>query len=223
MALEIVTIPSILFCNQNMNWDIDWRSQGAGINLEGVTQQVRANYPRWIGSPKVALKETELLTWRAIRAYTSGRALCYRIKMFDPVGYNPTASLVTNGVDWANNLPWANGLGWEYDPFVLAKGTVQAGAVQMQITIESGASAPVPGQIMSYDDWPFVVTWVKDDGSNNYTIGVQMPIRTLIPNGAKIKLRASGLFLAREENMGLPDYGLSMTSMPTLFFEEYLR
>ena len=76
---------------------------------------------------------------------------------------------------------------------------------------------------MSESDWPFSVTWVRPVSGMIYDIGVQMPIRSAIRNGAQIDVIGTGLFEAQEDLMGQSEYTAAQHATVALSFREVLN
>ncbi|KAF0675067.1 hypothetical protein PMES_02588 [Profundibacterium mesophilum KAUST100406-0324] len=226
MERRIITIPPGLFAPTQFDWDIDWRAQSAGETGDGVTRTVFNAFPRWIGSPSVVLVHSQIAAWRAIRAQAQGAVGVYRVPMSDPITYSPRGAApegwIDDGVPLANGQRLATGEGTSYEPFVRAKRAEAAGAEVIRIDT-GGQSVPVPGQIMSHDDWPFVLTSATRLSGTIYECQVQMPLRRALPLGARIDLRARGLFEIASDGTGNPAYGASRVSSITVEFREWLN
>jgi hypothetical protein len=228
MQRPLITVPPALMRGRDFTWDIDWRGQGAGVMTEGTTKTIYAGFPRWVGSPQVTLHGETLLAWRALRARGNGRRGIYRVPMVDPVGFLPadagaTAQTAARGVPWSDDALFSDGVGFLFDPFVLAALDAAAGARTVRVDTSSASDmVPKAGQIMSHDDWPFMVVGVRHITGTVYDLTVEMPLRAAISAGAEIKLRAYGRFEAMEEDMGAPSYGLTRVATPRLTFMEVL-
>lgn len=202
MQRPIVTIPNELLRTLNCDWDIDWRGQGVGSANGGNTQVIYNRFPRWVGTPRLLLYGAELAEWRAIRAQAQGYVGIYRLPMIDPIGFNDPALLISAFV-----------------PVATANLAANAGATTITVNADV---APNPGQIMSANDWPFVVTTVSDLSGGVYELGVQMPLREAIAVDDEINMQGVGRFEAIEENMGNPAYTASRVATISLAFREVL-
>lgn len=218
MQRPIITIPDGFLRHLRMNWDIDWRGQGAGETTGGNTQVVFNAFPRWIGQPEVFLHGAEITQWRAIRAQAQGLLGIYRVEMIDPLGF--TDPMIGSTIPFSTGQTFSTGQGFAYSPFVTAMVDVPAGASEIVVT---ATAAPVVGQIMSHKDWPFVITYVTPEGGSYYRLGVQMPLRAAITAGDLLDLRAFGLFEVTEGAAGNPAYGASRVSTISLSFREVLN
>lgn len=221
MKRPIITIPPNLLRHLDCNWDIDWRAQSSGESNAGTTQIVNNAFPRWVGSPKIHLHNTAISQWQALRAQAQGRVGIYIVKMFDPIGFG-VQNPFPNGVLHSTGEPFSTGNGYEYDPVCTAEANAAPGSTQIRINVAGIGVAPNIGQIMSHDDWPFVVTWVMQVSANVYDLGIQMPLRSRIYAGDLINYRGRGRFEAVEEGMGNAAYEHRKFSRPTLQFREVL-
>lgn len=226
MKREIITIPPGLISPLDMNWDIDWRGQSSGELGNGITQMVNSAFPRWVGSPQIFLRPDQILPWRAIRARARGRVNLYRIEICDPLGFNIAdtgSSYISTGVPFSTDVTFSTGQGLAYSPFVTCAAGAAIGATEFTVSAEGGIPDPKVGQIMSFDDWPFMVVAADDLGSGDFTLQIEMPLRSSIEAGGLIDLRATGLFEASDASAGNPSYGAAHFSKPTLKFMEYLN
>ncbi|MBW4985072.1 hypothetical protein KZZ07_21235 [Mameliella sp. CS4] len=226
MDRQIITTPAGFLQPVAISWDIDWRDQAAGEFGDGITRTEFTGFPRWIGAPTVPLDRTTIGQWRAIRAAAQGGRGIYRIRMIDPATFVRTATGISrtvacNGNTTTDGNTFSNGFGTEYRPIALAAADYAVGAEVIRVDVSScNDVAPVVGQIMSHQDWPFAVTHVRDRGSSVYEIGIQMPLRAAITSGDVIQMQGIGRFQARESGMGRADYGAGIFSRPTLDFIE---
>ncbi len=218
MERRIITVPPGVLKFTTAEWDIDWRGQGLGDTNQGVSKTVVNALPRWVGSPSVVLTPDMIGHWRGIRAHAQGMVGVYRIQMVDPVVYEDERFL--QSLTWSNGQTFSAGKGWAFDPTCAAPEAAARGAEEITI---SSPERPRVGQIMSHDLWPFAVTWVEVGAADTYRIGVQMPLRSDIAVGDRIKLRGEGLFEATDESMGNPAYGLDRVSRPRLSFREWIN
>ena len=221
MERPIITIPRGFLKHLNMSWDIDWRGQSAGEQTGGGTQVVYNAFPRWIGSPEIALYREEIREWRAIRAQARGRTGIYVVEMCDPVGF-AQANPYPDGIPFSNGQPFSTGYGWQYEPMFYGVGFNKIGAETIRVNVAGMGIAPVAGQIMSHDDWPFVVTTVAEVSTGIYDLGIEMPLRAPIRSGDPILLKPRGRFEVLEDTTGNPAYGASRYSQVQLEFREVL-
>ncbi|EBA06007.1 hypothetical protein [Sagittula stellata] len=226
MTRQIVTIPANFLRHLSYNWEIDWREQSLGDFNDGVTNSMFGGFPRWVGAPSIHLDRQTIGQWRAIKATAQGHYGIYRVRMADPASFVRTATGATSetvciGQKTADGNTFSNGFGTEYAPIATASGAYAAGAETIRIdTTGANGIAPHVGQIMSHDDWPFLVTWTRDRGSNVWELGVQMPLRAAIADGDVIQLRGVGRFQATESGMGSIGYGAGMLTTASLSFIE---
>lgn len=223
---NIITIPRAVMCATNYNWDIDWRGQSVGEPVAGDAQVVFNRQPKWIGSPSLAIHDRDVQNWwRAIRATARGRARIYRVPMVDPVGfddyYDVERTWHTNGKQFSTDVRFNTGFGFEYRPFVTCVGNTAAGTTEIVVNETSAVRPCNVGQIMSHDDYPFIITSRTPSGTN-FRLTVEMPFRQAIPDGAIIFQYATGLFQAVTDTMGLPSYDANRLTRPQLQFTELL-
>lgn len=225
MQRPIVTIPRGLFRESDMTWRIEWRGQESGMSIGGNPLGVNNAFPRFVGNPRLILHKTAIRRWRAIQATAQGRLGIYRMWMNDPVAFNWKAAagaLANNGATFSNGEYMTTGYGVEYVPMALAVGAVAAGATEMRIDVSPCGIAPVEGQIMSADDWPFEVTWAMPVSGTLYDIGVSR-LATAIADEGVIEMQGHGRFELADEGQGNPNYGADHHSTPTVAFQEVLR
>lgn len=213
----IVTVPIALMRATAIDWHIDVRGQSAGAGNSGVTQVVFNRFPRWIGAPKLLLRDGLIAQWRAFIWHLEGRANVLRIPMIDPAGLIPQRE----GVPFANGQPFATGQGFAYSPFVLCPEGAAAGAGSLLVDASTADALLKPGMILSHDDWPMGVTSVETEGAL-VRLGVRPHLRRAIPAGAIISLAASGLFLLEDDLSGAVSYEKAMMGRPTLNLVEWL-
>lgn len=226
MQRSIVTFPRSLLRMMRMDWDIEWRGQGVGAFNSGVTQVVYNAFPRWVGSPKVHLHNTAIRQFRAIRHAAQGRRHVFRVPMVDPIGFDMLSAggvTLSQGAPFSTAATFSTGQGLAYAPFALAVGAASAGATQLRIDVSPTGVAPVPGQHMSHDDRPFVVTWSDLVSGTIYDVGIQMPLRAAISDGDEVRLEAVGLFEVVEEQGGNPSYDRNRRAQPEIQLREWLR
>lgn len=221
MQREIVTIPPNFLRVLSTNWDIDWRGQSVGEAISGTSTTVYNSFPRWIGSPNVALVGNEITQWRAIRAQAQGRVGIYRMEMVDHLGFASSAPY-PNGISFSGGGLFSNGSGFAYTPICRAVYAAAMGATEIRVDV-AGQAAPVVGQIMSHDDWPFMVVWAVLVSGDIYDIGIQMPLRADIAANELINLRGVGRFETVDGNAGNPAYDRRHVSNIQLSFREVLN
>jgi len=224
MQRLIVTVPAAFLRFISVDWDIDWRGQSLGENNGGGSQVVYNRFPRWVGTPSIILQGSAIAGWRAIRAEAQGRVGIYRIPMCDPAGFHFSATgagVPAAGIPFSEGPTFESGYGFAYEPRCTASASAAAGATS--ILVEDSDAVPVPGQIMSANSWPFVVTSVTEVSSGVYDLTVQMPLRAAISAGDTVLLRGEGLFEAVEDSMGRPSYGAGRLSKVKLSFREVLN
>lgn len=224
MNRDTITVPPHVLLWTNMAWDIDWRGQSAGDATGGLTRTVFNGFPRWVGEPQAFVKDETLRQWRAIRASAQGRANIYRMQMVDPAGYK-YPNTPQNGTTFEDGGRFSDGQGFLPQQFALSIGGHAKGAEEIRVDMSSISGAPSPnqGQIMSHDDWPFMVNWVLPVSGTIYDIGVQMPLRAAIADGDPILMQGVGRFEAVGDDMGAVPYGPAHYSRPKLQFREVLR
>jgi hypothetical protein len=225
MERPVITIPRSLLHELRMTWRIEWRGQDAGSTIGGNALSVINAFPRWIGSPEVSLHRDAIRRWRALMAEGQGRLGIYRLPMTDPIGFSWAAAAgayAKSGVPFSSGARFSSGQGFNFTPTVLAVGAVANGATQFRMDVSPCGIGPVEGQMMSYDDWPFMVTWVDAVSDTLFDVGVQM-LRTAIPAGAEINMQAFGRFEVVDEGQGAASYGASRYTTATLSVQEVLR
>lgn len=228
MQRQIITPPRDLWRQFSVDWDIDWRGQEVGQTTGGVSKIVQNALPRWIGSPSLVLYHEMVGRWRAMRATAQGRVGVFRLPLVDTAVFslNDVASgqqAIDNGLAFDNGKMFLGGKGWRYDPFVLMVDAAAAGADVIRVDAAAVGLAPRVGQIMSQNDYPFLVAWVSQVDDDIYDLGIQMPLRAAISTGARVKMQGEGLFEMVEAGGGNPSYGLNRVSRPQMQFREWLR
>tara|TARA_R110000868_G_scaffold100019_2_gene275018 strand:- start:766 stop:1548 length:783 start_codon:yes stop_codon:yes gene_type:complete len=172
--MRTITIPLELMLSTNCNWDIDWRSQSIGDTNAASRQIVYNAFPRWIGSPQLALEGQKIAEWRAIRARAQGRRNAYRVPMIDPLSFDYgmiIKSEAERGIIPTTSNPFSGGKGYEFvpfwnvvgEPYGVFDGSGQgalpsAGAYQVWLDVANIGAVPRIGGIYSINDYPFVVT-----------------------------------------------------------------
>lgn len=225
MERPIITVPRALVRDMQMTWRPEWRGQEAGVSIGGNPLGVVNAFPRWIGDVRFPLHQAQIRRWRAVQAQGQGRLGIYRMWINDPVAFSWTTaagSRARTGLPFGNGQYTATSQGVAFTPMALTVGAVQAGATEFRIDVSPCGIAPVEGQIMSHDDWPFTVTWVQPVSGTIYDIGVQM-LRPAIADGGIIHMQAFGRFELRDERQGDPSYDASHHSVVSVSFQEVLR
>lgn len=225
MERPVITVPRDLLRQTDMNWRIDWRGQESGTTIGGNPIGVVNAFPRWIGEANLSLHRDAVRRWRAVVGQAQGRLGVFRLPINDPVGFNwkgAAGALAANGAQLDNDQYLTTGNGIAYVPMALAVGSVSAGATEFRVDVSPCGIAPVDGQIMSADDWPFMVSWVQPVSGTLYDIGVQR-LATSIEDGGVINMQGHGRFEMRDEGQGNAAYGPDRHSTPTLAVQEVLR
>lgn len=221
-------MPRALMRVAQVDWRIDQRAQASPDFASGVSQTVGQGYPRWVGAPVIRLRREGLMQWRAVASALRGRARVLRVPMVDPAGYHPseiggTPGQVADGRPFASGQVFSDGQGWALAGFALAVGAALRGATTLTVDVASCAGrAPRVGQIMSADDWPFVVTGVRAAGGTTYALSVEMPLRADIVDGAPVRLEGVGRFEVVAEDAGGLAYGRDQTTNITVALQEVL-
>lgn len=220
MIRQIVDVPLPFARLVGVDWRPDWRGQPPAQGTDGSEQVVFNAFPRWRGAPEMVLRPEMIGQWRALVARARGRVNAYRMRMIDPVvsGIRPPR-LHDAGVNQGFRA-WEAGMYIEPRPQVTLVSAVPAGASAIVVD-ERPAPHPVRvGQILSHDDWPFLVEGRSGAGSA-VTLQVAM-LRKPIPAGASIDLIARGIFLATSDAMGFPAYGRDRVARPQLDLVEWI-
>lgn len=219
MERRIVDIPTSLFRVGDFNWDIDWREQGAGTTNAGYQNINVGALPRWIGSPTVSHIGMEAARFRALRLYARGRTGLFRVRMIDPLFNSGYATQIP----FDDSSFFDDGTGFEEFAKVTCPSGAAAGDNQIVLELGDYADDVSSGRIMSYNDYPFAVTYAQKTTDTLYTCQIEMPLRTAVPAGGQIDLVASGLFELVNPRDGVMAYGNSRVARSTLEFREYLR
>ncbi|HBT01659.1 MAG TPA: hypothetical protein DEB47_17785 [Citreicella sp.] len=208
------------------DWAIDWRGSPSADATSGFTQTVFNAFPRWVGTVGVTLSYGWIGHWRAAMWAGQGRAGIYRLPMIDPAIFNRasvlTAAQMAQGNPFSTGSYFSTGSGFDPGPFIPATEAAAAGATEIRVTTANAALVPVPGQILSADDWPMGVTYVVPEDSNVYRLGIQMPLRAAIAEGAPVRLVAMGRFEVLDDLAGRTPYGFQPSSTPSISFREVL-
>lgn len=214
MNREIIDVPMIFNRALNVDWRPDWRGQPPAEGTDGSEQVVYNRFPRFVGSPTIALRPKMISAWRALVLRAEGRVNAYRFRM-------PT--FTDGGVrrDWQRNWSaFQSGLWQEPRPQIICPDGAAAGASSI-IVDERLSPRPIPvGCYLSHDDWPFAVVGRSGSGAAT-TLQVKM-LRKAIPANASIDLIARGLFLASSDAMGFPDYTAGSIAQTQLDLVEWI-
>lgn len=216
--MAIITVPLALMRATAVDWHIDVRGQSAGSANDGSSQIVFNRFPRWIGAPRVVLRDGLIAQWRAVLWQLEGRANVLRVPMLDPAGILPRRE----GIPFANGLPFASGQGFAYSPFVICPAGAAAGSDSILVDPSTAEGLLKEGMILSHEDWPIGVTWMQPEG-DLLRLGVRPHLRRAIPADAIVALAASGLFLLEDDLSGSASYEKAMVSRPTLNLVEWLN
>lgn len=226
MTRPIVTVPFDLLRVMAIDWDIDWRGQPSAASTADTTQVVYNRFPRWVGALSLVHQKAMIGRWRALRWSAEGRAGIYRLPMIDPGVFNRRAVLTAQqaglGNPFSTGSYFATGSGFYAGPFVEAAEFAAAGATEIRLLIADASLVPVPGQIISADDWPMGVTEVLSEGAGVYAVSVQMPLRAAIAVGDPISLVGIGRFEVLDDLAGRAGYGPRPVSSPAIEFREVL-
>lgn len=226
MQRDIITIPHGLIKPTSLDWDIDWRGQSAGDSTAGVTQVIYNAFPRWVGSPTILLTRAAIPQWRAIRLSLQGRRNVLRVRMCDIAFGRAQAGLtkeeLASGLSFSSGVKFSTGKGVFADPFCVATADAAAGDTQITVDCSSHGVAPVPGQIMSADDWPFAVTAVTSEGGDVYTLDVTMPLRAAVAAGDLVMMTGYGRFELTDESSGRAAYDYTRVATTTISLIEVI-
>lgn len=227
MNPKIITVQRSLMVSSMFNWDIDWRGKSTGDTNAGGSEVTYSNFPRWVGSPQMGLCQETIPQWRAIRAAARGRVNVYRVPIIDAFGYARKISAKVydlSGLKGIGGLVFTDQTPTEYQPFMLVKGAVAKGDTSVVVnTAPVSGYTPQVGEILSNNDWPFIVTEVYETGNNEYTLTVEPPFRAAIASGEMIDIIPYGLFKVTSDTSGNPGYDVTLRSTPKFEFVEWLR
>lgn len=229
MDRPLITVPPNMFRMTTADWDIDWREQSLAGRLDGISQTMFSQFPRFVASPSLTFFGGEIAEWRAVRAAGQGMLGIYRIHMTDPVGFDGSSVGVTErdmtlGLPTSDGNLLTNGLGFHFDPVALVGAGAAVGDGSITIsTAPTDGVPPEPGQLISYgEDWPAVVTYVTQTNGFVYEIGVEPPLRSVIAVDEQIKYRAVGRFEVTESLSGRPTYEANKLSETSISLREVL-
>lgn len=219
MAGQIVTVPRDLMRATLLDWDIDWGGQTAGVTSGNMTQTTLNAFPRWIGFLSLRARREVLLSWRALRDAAQGKVNLYRLPLIDPVAYAPPVA----GVPFSNGAGFAEGALFLADPFCTLALAASAGATTLVFNTASTSVAPVVGQVMSIDDWPFRIVSITSIDGDLMTVQIAMPLRAAADAGSMAMMQATGLFEVVDPAPGAMGYGATHIATPSLTFIEALQ
>lgn len=220
MERSLITVPRGLFPMTRADWDIDWREQSSGASTSGRRKIMLGKLPRWIGSPSLVFRPEQIPQWRAHRLAGRGMTAIFRITMLDVVTFSHPYQ---PAVPFDGGATFSDGTGWAAPHQAPCVGGAAVGDSEIVIDESNAIQPVVVGQILSYDDWPFAVTWREDLGGGEVRLGVEMPIRTLILDGGLIDLEGVGLFEAVEPRAANPAYDLNRVARTEMVIQEWLR
>ncbi len=227
MSRTVVTIGYQLMRLAQAEWSIDWRGSPTAEATSSFTQTVFNAFPRWVGTLGLLVRRDMVGQWRAAMWAGQGRAGIYRVPMIDPATFNRLAVLsaqqAAQGNPFSTGAYFSTGAGFDAGPFIPATEAAAAGSTEIRVTATDAALVPVAGQILSADDWPMGVTYVLPEGDGVYRLGIQMPLRAAIAEGAPVRLVAMGRFEVLDDLSGQPVYGASPISTASLKFREVLN
>ena len=226
MTRRVVTIGYDLMRVTQVDWSIDWRGSPTAEATNGFRQVVYNQFPQWVGTIALTLTGARLGRWRAAILSGQGRAGIFRLPMIDPALFRRaavlTAAQLAQGTPFSTGARFSTGAGFDPGPFIAAAEAAEAGASEIRVTTARPELVPVPGQILSADDWPMAVTSVVPEEGSIYRLGIEMPLRAAIAEGDPIRLVAMGRFELLDDLAGRVPYGLSPVSTPTISFREVL-
>lgn len=227
MRRPIVTFPLELVRLIEVNWDIDWRGQSVGETTSGGSSVVYNAFPRWVGMPEFRISKEGLGLWRAIRWQAQGRAGLYRVPMVDPhvSSYWKAPDWLQGGeagIPFSGGASFSSGRGFMFDPQLEVSQGAMPGDEALFVRVTDPAFRPLPGQIMSFGDWPFAVLSVTDEGGSILRLSVQMQ-RQKIAAGETVKLLGTGIFEASTDETGQLSYKKDGIARPKLILQEYIQ
>ncbi|REF69652.1 hypothetical protein [Paracoccus versutus] len=216
MNRDIIDVPRLFMEGRQFNWRIDWRGQPPSEGTNGSEQVVYNRLPRFVGKPTITLPSPMIGAWRAMVVRARGRVGAYRMRMIDPVSAPETQG------DWFQNWQaYQAGLYQEPRPRVACPSGAAAGATSIVVD-ETLAAEPIRvGAWLSYNDWPFAVVGRTGSGAET-TLQVDM-LRKAIPPAGMIDLFARGIFLAKSDEMGFPEYRFGEGGTATFDLVEWVN
>lgn len=216
MDRPIITLPP--FQVTQVDWDIDWAEQSAGRRLSGRGKIQVGDFPRWIGSPKYRIRQSEIGRWRANRWAGQGLTGVYRVAMSDPWVF----PCKVTSIPFSDDTYFEDGAGFYGVPTVRAVGSFAAGSTEIVVDESDAAKPSRIGQIMSHEDYPFAVIERFGSGAA-VSLTVAMPLRSAIADGDLIRMVGTGLFELTESGSGNITYPDSRVVQPSMQFREWLR
>lgn len=221
MQRPVITFPHCLFRALRVDWHIDWRGQPGRDTASGLSKTVFNAFPRWVGTPTIALAGDNLRRFKAVIAEGQGRVGLFRVPMWEGSALPPPAPSST-GVPFANGVTFADGATFAWEPFCTASRAAARGATEIEVSAPA-PYVPLQGQILSVGDWPFRVTSVWDLGSDLYRLSVQMPLRAAIAANDPVMLRPYSWFELADDMGGRLAHGRTTLATTEVAFREVLR
>lgn len=225
MTPAVVTLtPQLAARMGSVDWDIDWRGTPRAATLGGVSGFVFNAFPRWVGTLDLGLWQETIGTYRAARFSAQGRLNAYRIPMYDPALFDIVAyeTGYQNGIPFNTGSLFSTGWGFGVTPFYYAAAAAAVGDTTLDIDIAPIGAAPVPGQILSHNDWPFGVTSVELVSGNTYRLTVQMALRSAVSVNDEVLAVGHGWFVS-EDDGGAVSYDGNGFARPRVSLVEDLR
>lgn len=226
MTPALVTLPPTLERYTQVEWDIDWRGQSAGLTNNAREQIVNNAFPAWTGVGTLIMHNDQLPEWAAVLTAMQGRANAIRMPMADPATFDARAATVAAGYDPDVGVPLsggqytAGGTGTAYDPFVLVAAAASAGSTEIVVD-ESVVSLSVRfGQVISIADWPYRVMGRVADGAN-HRLTLAPSLRRAVAVNDVVHLRGWGWFRAASRLPGV-GYGAERAGAYTLQLVEWI-
>lgn len=225
--MRIITIPRSLMTTTEFNWDIDWRGQDSGQQTNAGSRQIVYNaFPRWVGSPRLAIDKEQIPLWRAIRARAQGRHSAYRVPIIDPLSFDYSSiakDIEDRGIPNNIGVRFSTGKGMQFQPFITFAQAALAGADEIHVDVGALSMSPKIGDIYSMDDRPFVVTEVDPEGVGLFRLSIEMPLRIAAGAGDPIDLIPYGLFFTETDGTGSITYGGNWFAEAEFSFVEWMR
>lgn len=153
--------------------------------------------------------------FRAHRLKARGMTGIFRMVMIDTALFDEP---ILDDVPFDDGAFFDDGAGWAGEYEVRCDAGAKAGDTTIVVNIGTANGPIVQGQILSHNDYPFVVTSIY-----NGELEVEMPLRADIPAGDMIRLQGRGLFEMVQPMTGNPTYGPGRISATTMELQEWLR